>query len=162
VLYYASMLQCWQLVWILLRTNHSCLRVWHHSWYQSHTSKIWHWRPYFWKPTVRIPFNASIRTIVVLIGGKLIGIYLLYLLSVMTHLRQGKKLSVLPPGDVNSRPVASRRGLLEIVPIMRYGLTSVVRRVTTAYPERVETWECLVATSTRSEYVLVAYVALST
>jgi hypothetical protein len=64
------------------------------------------------------------RTIVVLTGGKLTGIYLLYLLyaiyfSVTTHLRQGKKVSILVPGDVNSGSVASRRGLLEAVPIMR-------------------------------------------
>jgi hypothetical protein len=60
---------------------------------------------------VRIRFDAYIRTIVVLIGGKLIGIYLLYLLyaiyfSITTHLRQGKKVSILVPGDVNSGPVA--------------------------------------------------------
>jgi hypothetical protein len=35
-----------------------------------------------------------------------------------THLRQGKKISILVSGDVNSGPVASRRGLLEAVPIM--------------------------------------------
>jgi hypothetical protein len=73
---------------------------------------------------VRIRFIAHIRTIVVLTGGKLIGIYFLYLLpaiyfSVTTHLRQGKKVSILVLGDVDSDPVASRRGLLEAVPIMR-------------------------------------------
>jgi hypothetical protein len=41
------------------------------------------------------------------------------LIFVMMHLRQGKKVSILLPGDVNSGPVASRRGLLEAVPIMR-------------------------------------------
>jgi hypothetical protein len=30
------------------------------------------------------------------------------LLSIMMHLRQGKKVSILPSGDVNSGPVASR------------------------------------------------------
>jgi hypothetical protein len=84
------------------------------------------------------------------------------LLSITTHLRQGKKVSILMPGDVNSGPVASRRGLLEEVPVVRQGLTSVVRRVTTAYPGRVETWGCLVTTSTRREYVFVMYAALST
>jgi hypothetical protein len=39
-MYYASMLQCWQLVRILVRTNHPCLRVECHSWYQSLTSII--------------------------------------------------------------------------------------------------------------------------
>jgi hypothetical protein len=57
---------------------------------------------------VRIRFNAHIRTIVVLTRGKLTGIYFLYLLSVTTHLRHGKKVSILMPGDVNSGPVASR------------------------------------------------------
>jgi hypothetical protein len=41
------------------------------------------------------------------------------LFSAMTHLCQGKKVSILVPGDVNSGPVASRRGLLEAVPIVR-------------------------------------------
>jgi hypothetical protein len=41
------------------------------------------------------------------------------LLSIMTHLRQGKNISILVPGDVDSGPVASRRGLLEAVLIMR-------------------------------------------
>jgi hypothetical protein len=35
------------------------------------------------------------------------------LLFVTTQLRQGKKVSILPPGDVNAGPVPSRRGLLE-------------------------------------------------
>jgi hypothetical protein len=40
------------------------------------------------------------------------------LLPVMTHLRQGKKVSILVPFDVNSGPIASRQGLLEVVPIV--------------------------------------------
>jgi hypothetical protein len=73
---------------------------------------------------VRIRFNVYIRTIVVLTGGKLTGIYFLYLLYViyffvMTHLRKGKKASILMAGDVNSGPVASRRGLFEATPIVR-------------------------------------------
>jgi hypothetical protein len=34
VMYYASMLWCWQLIRILVRTNHPCLRVGHHIGYQ--------------------------------------------------------------------------------------------------------------------------------
>jgi hypothetical protein len=73
---------------------------------------------------VRILFNAHIRTIVVLTGGKLTRIYFLYLLSaiyisVRTHLREGKKVSILMLDDVDSGPVASRRGLLEAEPIVR-------------------------------------------
>jgi hypothetical protein len=80
VMYYASMLRCWQLIWILVKTNHPCLRVGHHSWYQSRMSIIHHWWPYFRKPTVRIHFNADIRAIAVLTGGKLTEIYFMYLL----------------------------------------------------------------------------------
>jgi hypothetical protein len=43
----------------------------------------------------------------------------MYLLSVTMHLRQGKKVSIIVPGDVNSGPVASRRGWLEAAPIVR-------------------------------------------
>jgi hypothetical protein len=65
----------------------------------------------------------------------LLSVFTFYnLIFVTTHLRQGKKVSVLPPGDVNSGPVVSRRGLLEVVTIMRYGLTSVMRQVTITYP----------------------------
>jgi hypothetical protein len=40
-------------------------------------------------------------------------------LFVTMHLRQGKKVSILVSGIVNSSPVASIRGLVEAVPIMR-------------------------------------------
>jgi hypothetical protein len=66
-------------------TNHPYLRVRRHSWYQSLMSIIPHWRPYFSKPTARIRLDAHIRIIVVLTGGKLTGIYFLYLLSITTH-----------------------------------------------------------------------------
>jgi hypothetical protein len=49
----------------------------------------------FSKTTVRIRLDAHIRNVVVLIG---------------------KKVSILPPGDVNPGPVPSRRGLLENCP----------------------------------------------
>jgi hypothetical protein len=49
----------------------------------------------------------------------LLSVFIFYnLLSVTTHLRQGKKVSILVLGDVNSGPVASRRSLLESVPIV--------------------------------------------
>jgi hypothetical protein len=52
--------------------------------------------------------RCHIRTIVVITGGKLTEIYFLHLLSVTTYQRQGKKISILPPGDVNSDHVPSR------------------------------------------------------
>jgi hypothetical protein len=65
-----------------------------------------------------IHLDAHIRTIVVLTGGKLTKIYFLYLLYtiyyfVTMHLRQDKKVGIIPPGDVNPRLIPSRRGLLE-------------------------------------------------
>jgi hypothetical protein len=44
------------------------------------------------------------------------------LLFVTTHLRQGKKISILPPGDVNPRAVPSRRGLLQDSPYHAIGV----------------------------------------
>jgi hypothetical protein len=43
------------------------------------------------------------------------------LLSVMMHLRQGKKLSILLSDDMNPGPVPSRRGLLEDSPYRAVG-----------------------------------------
>jgi hypothetical protein len=49
----------------------------------------------------------------------LLSVFTFYnLLYVSTHLRQDKKVSILLPGDGNSRPVASGQGLLEAVPIV--------------------------------------------
>jgi hypothetical protein len=65
---------------ILVKTNHPCLRVGCYSWYQSITGVTYYIWLYFRKPTVRIHLDAHIRTIVVLTGGKLAGIYFLHLL----------------------------------------------------------------------------------
>jgi hypothetical protein len=67
----------------------------------------------FPKTVVRKHIDAHIRTIVVLIGGKLTGIYFLHLFyaiyySVTTHLCLRKKVCILPPGDVNPKPIPSR------------------------------------------------------
>jgi hypothetical protein len=81
----------------------------------------------FLKTTMRILLDVHIRTIVVLTGGKLTGFYFLPLVYVIyysttTHLRQGKKVSILPLGDVNPGPVPSRRGLLEDSPYLTIGV----------------------------------------
>jgi hypothetical protein len=49
-------------------------------------------------------------------------IYFLHLLSVTMHL-QGKKVSILPLGDVNVRPTPLRQGLLEDSPYGAVGAT---------------------------------------
>jgi hypothetical protein len=54
-----------------------------------------------------------IGTIVVLTGDKLVGFYFLYLIyaiyfPVTTHLHPGKKISILPSGDLNPGPIPSR------------------------------------------------------
>jgi hypothetical protein len=48
------------------------------------------------------------------------------LLSIMTHLRQGKKVSILPPGDVNPGSVPSRYGFLENIPYRVVGATCLL------------------------------------
>jgi hypothetical protein len=77
--------------------------------YGYHTSRT----VLFSKTTVRIHLDAHIRSIVVLTGGKLTGFYFLLLpyaiyYSVTMHRRKGKKISILPSGDVNPEPVPSR------------------------------------------------------
>jgi hypothetical protein len=50
----------------------------------------------------------------------LLSVFTFYnLFSVTMYLRQGKKVSILVSDDVNSGPIASKRGLLEAVPIVR-------------------------------------------
>jgi hypothetical protein len=74
----------------------------------------------FLKTAMRIHVDAYLRTIVVLTGGKLTGIYFLqFTFFVTTYLHQGKKVSLLPPGDVNPGPVLSSWDCLRIVPIMQ-------------------------------------------
>jgi hypothetical protein len=109
---------------ILIRTDHPYLRVGRHILYQSHYGYNTLRTVLFSKTTVRIHLDAHINTIVVLTDGKITGIYFRYLflcnlLFATMHLRQGKKVSILMPGDVNSDPVASMRDLLEAVPIAR-------------------------------------------
>jgi hypothetical protein len=62
---------------ILVRTDHPCLRVGCHRWYQSITGIIHRVWSYFQKPTMRICLDAHIRTIIVVTCGKLTGIYFL-------------------------------------------------------------------------------------
>jgi hypothetical protein len=71
---------------IMVRTDHPYLMVEHHSWYQSHYRYNTLWTVLFSKTVVRIRLDADIRTIVVLTGGKLTGIYFLYLLSTIYFL----------------------------------------------------------------------------
>jgi hypothetical protein len=73
---------------------------------------------------VRIRLDAHIRTIVILTGGKLTRIYFPHLLSVTTHQRPGKKVSILPSSDVNHGPVSSRQSLLEDSPYHTVGVAA--------------------------------------
>jgi hypothetical protein len=63
------------------RTNHPCLRMGRHNWYQSITGVLHRIRQYFQNPMVRICLDARIRTMVLLTCGKLTWIYFLPLLS---------------------------------------------------------------------------------
>jgi hypothetical protein len=66
---------------ILVWTNRPFEGPGHHSWYQSHYWYNTSCTVLFSKTAVRIRVDAHIRTIVVLTGVKLTGIYFLYLLS---------------------------------------------------------------------------------
>jgi hypothetical protein len=66
---------------ILVRADHPYLRAGRHSWYQSRYKYNTSCMVLFLKTAVRIRLDAHIKTIVVLTGGKLTGIYFLYLLS---------------------------------------------------------------------------------
>jgi hypothetical protein len=65
---------------ILVRTDHLCLRVGRHSWYQSHYEYNTSRMALFSKIMVRIRLDAHIRTIIILTGDKLTVIYFMYLL----------------------------------------------------------------------------------
>jgi hypothetical protein len=71
---------------ILVRTDHPCLGVGCHSWYQSHYGYNTPRMVLFLKTAVRIRLDAHIRTIVVLADVKLTGIYFMYLLSAIYFL----------------------------------------------------------------------------
>jgi hypothetical protein len=126
---------------ILPKTDHICLRVGRHRWYQSIMGLIHHVRSYFWKPTVRICLDVYIMTMIVLTGGKLTGIYFLHLLSVTTHLRQGKKVSIVPCGWCESRtcPLKMRLTWGQSLSCDR-GYVSVMWLVTTVHLGRVDQW----------------------
>jgi hypothetical protein len=71
---------------ILVRTDHPYLRVGRHSWYQNRYGYNTSRTVLFSKTTVRIRLDAHIRTIVVLTGGKLTGIYFcIYFLQRRTY-----------------------------------------------------------------------------
>jgi hypothetical protein len=117
---------------ILVWTDHPCLRVGRHRWYLSHYGYNTSSTVLFLKTAVRIRIDAHIRTIVVLTGGKLIGIYFLHLLSITMHRRQGNMVSILPPGDVNLGDVPSRWGSLEDSPYHAVGAVMSHDRTPTA------------------------------
>jgi hypothetical protein len=109
---------------IVVWTDHSRLRVGCHSWYQSHygynTSRTVLFSKTYGEDTLRSRhMNYSSLNRRQANKDLLSVLTFCNLLFTMTHLRQGKKVTILMPNDVNSGPVASRQGLLEAVPIVR-------------------------------------------
>jgi hypothetical protein len=107
---------------ILVWTDHPCLRVGRHSWYQSHyeynTSHMVLFAKTYGEDMLRCPYKDYISLNRWQANRDLPSVFsLCNLLFATTHLCQGK-VSIIMPSDVNSGPVASRRGLLEAVPIM--------------------------------------------
>jgi hypothetical protein len=93
---------------ILVSTNHPYLMVRQHRCYQRYYGYNTSYMILFLKTAMRICLNAHIRTIVVLRGGKLTGIYLPHLLSVTMHREEGMKVSILSSGNVNPELIPSR------------------------------------------------------
>jgi hypothetical protein len=124
------------------------------------TGVIHHVRSYLWKPTMRKCLDAHSLNRWQAHMNLLLVFTFCNLLFVTTHLRQCKKVSILPPGDVNPGSVVSRRGLLEDSPY-RAVRAAVHRAMSHDHvPGWVETWKCLVATYVKHEFVLVTYAAL--
>jgi hypothetical protein len=109
---------------ILVWTNRPSLGWGCHCWYQSHygynTSHTVLFLNTYGEDTLRCPYKdySSLNRWQANRD----------LLSIMTHQRQGNKVSILPPGDVNPGPVPSRRGLLVDSPYCAVG--APVHRVT--------------------------------
>jgi hypothetical protein len=106
---------------ILVWTN-SPFEGWRrHRWYQSHygynTSRmILFFKKDLGEDKCRWPHKDYSSLNMWQANMDLLSVFIFYhLLFVTTRVRQGKKVSILPPGDVNPEPVASRRGLLEAV-----------------------------------------------
>jgi hypothetical protein len=100
-------------VMILVRTDHPCLRVEHHSWYQSITCIIHHVRSYFQKIYGEDMLGCPCKNYSSLnrwqANMNLLFTYTLCnLLSVTMHLWHG---NILSPGDASFGPIPSRRGL---------------------------------------------------
>jgi hypothetical protein len=95
-----------------------------HNWYQSHygynTSRTVLFLKTYGDETRRCPHKDYSSLNRWQANMDLLSVFIFCHLHFVTmHLRQGKKVSILVSGDVNSGPIASRRGLLEAVPIMR-------------------------------------------
>jgi hypothetical protein len=108
---------------IMVRTDHPCLRVRHHSWYQNcygyNTSRTVLFSKTYDENTLRCLYKDYSSLDRCQANMDLLSAFTFCnLLYVTMHLRQGKKVSMLMSGDVNSGPVASRRGLLEVVSIV--------------------------------------------
>jgi hypothetical protein len=109
---------------ILVRIDHPCLRVGYHSWYRSHYGyNISHtilFLKTYGEEMRRCPHKDYSSLNRRQANRDLLSVFIFcHLLFVTTPLRQGKKVSILPSGDMNPGLVASRQGLLEVVPIMR-------------------------------------------
>jgi hypothetical protein len=112
---------------ILVMTDHPCLKVGRHKWYQSLTGIIHRVRSYFWKNYSEDTLTCSYKDYNSLNRWQANRVLLSALLSanyfsVTMRLRQGKKVSILPLGDVNLGSIPSRWGLLEDSPYRVIGV----------------------------------------
>jgi hypothetical protein len=125
---------------ILVRTNHPCLRVWRHSWYQSYygynTSRTVLFSKTYYEDALRCSYkDYSSLTKWQANRDLLSAIYF----SITTHRWKGNKVRILPSGDVNPGLIPSRQGLLEDSHYrVDRGCVSVVWLVMTTHLGRVD------------------------
>jgi hypothetical protein len=128
---------------ILVMTDHPCLKVGRHKWYQSLTGIIHRVRSYFRKIYSEDTLTCSYKDYNSLNRWQANRVLLSALLSanyfsVTMRLRQGKKVSILPLGDVNLGSIPSRWGLVEDSP---YRVVGVVCHRWTDHDRTPRAWK---------------------
>jgi hypothetical protein len=106
------MIQYWQLVWILVKTNHPCLRMGCQlvsELYEYNTTLMAIFSKTYDEDTLQCLYTDYSSLDRWQANKDLLSVFTFcILLFVTTHLCQGKKVSILSPGDVYPGPIASR------------------------------------------------------
>jgi hypothetical protein len=125
VMYYTLMLWCWQLVWMLVKTTILFMGGMSQlvsEPYEYNTSLTDIFLKTYGEDMPQCPYKDYSSLDRWPANRDLLSIFTFCnLLFVTTHLRQGKKVSILLPDAVNPGPVSSRQSLLEGNPYCAVG-----------------------------------------